>query len=139
MKPPSIELRTLVFARALSIRDETDETCDAELAGLIARIDEELLLAIELGPPGDDDPYALAAACDGWASLVSHALAQAHAPMSPFPRNRAGWGRAAIQRVQQFAATLRTPLSVAQQGLQASSYSISVGFPWGVSVGFAWP
>lgn len=140
MNAPSDELRAEVSERAIGIRPQSDESADTELASLIALINERLMVEVEQNSPDrGEDSEALAAACDAWASLVSHALEQVYAPMSPFPRNRAGWGQKAIQRVQQFAATLRTPLSVAQRGLQASSYSISVGFPWGVSVGFTWP
>lgn len=139
MNPPTDRLRADVFERAMGIRNRTDEEADAGLAALIAQINEQLVEEIKEHPPYSVSADALAAACDAWASLVSHALAQVHAPMSPFPRNRAGWGQRAIQQVQQFARILRAPLSTAQQGLGASSYSISVGFPWGVSIGFTWP
>jgi hypothetical protein len=140
MNPPTNELRAMVFEVAAGIRYQTDEVADTRLAELIALINEQLQLEVERNPPNDgDDVKVLVATCDAWASLVSHALAQAHAPLSPFPRNLAGWGQRAIQRVQQFAGTLQIPLSAAQQGLRASSYSISVGFPWGISIGFTWP
>lgn len=139
MNPPTDDLRANVFERAMDIRNRTDEEADAGLAALIAEINEQLVEEIRKHPPFSVSADALAAACDAWASLASHALAQVHAPMSPFPRNRAGWGQGAIQQVQQFARILRAPLSTAQQGLGASSYSISVGFPWGVSIGFTWP
>ena len=139
MNPPTDSLRAEVFARAIDSRNRTDEEADADLAALIARINEQLVEEIKERPPSSVSADALPAACDAWASLVSHALAQVHAPMSPFPRNRAGWGQRAIQQVQQFARILQAPLFTAQQGLGASSYSISVGFPWGVSIGFTWP
>lgn len=140
MNPPNNELRASVFTQSAAIREEIGEVADAGLADLIEFINDQLQQEVEQNPPHDgDDPQTLAATCDAWASLVSHALAEVHAPMSPFPRNLAGWGQQAVQQVQRFANILGAPLSIAQQGLRASSYSISVGFPWGISIGFTWP
>lgn len=141
MNPPTNELRESVSRRVVEIRAMPDAEVDTILDEVIAQINGELQRELDQNPLSGDHANAqeLAAACDAWASLVSHALVQAYAPMSPFPRNVAGWGQRAIQRVQQFSATLRGPLAVAQQGLNASSYSISVGFPWGISIGFTWP
>lgn len=139
MKPPNDELRATVFDAAQRSRPLTDRAADGELAGLIGLIINELEREISEHPAEEDDPEELAATCHAWTSLVSHALELVYAPMSPFPRNVAGWGQSAIHQVQKFARALQTPLSAAQAGLGASSYSITVGFPWGVSIGFTWP
>lgn len=89
--------------------------------------------------PALEDAQAVFVAVDEWASVASYAVAWIYAPASPLAAKMAGWGGKAIQMLQQIANALRVPLKVVAEGLDARSYSISVGFPWGVSVGLEWP
>ncbi|TAL96991.1 MAG: hypothetical protein EPN69_03700 [Rhodanobacter sp.] len=141
MKKPSYEIRKQTAEWAHSLRDLTDEEAESGLDGLLGMLYEQLQSELREGPPEQQerDIEEMVSSCHAWASLVSHAVAEVYAPNSPFPRKVAGWGNKAIVRLSQITATLRKPLGVAQQSLGAGSYSISVGFPWGISIGFSWP
>jgi hypothetical protein len=94
---------------------------------------------------GDDVQRAQAfaledlAAVESWASLASYAVAHFYAPTSPWPRDVAGWGKEAVEQLRSIAEKLRTALADAARFLGANSFSIGVGFPWGISVGLSWP
>lgn len=79
------------------------------------------------------------ATVEEWASVVSYVLATVYGPASPMPRRLVGWTKTVTARLQRITKLLLTPLSAAAQVTGASSWSISVAFPWGVSVGLSWP
>jgi hypothetical protein len=106
---------------------------------------EEILLSIqdqasgasEAAPAGD--PFDDLAAVDAWAGLASYAVARFYAPTSPWPWHKGGWDKAAPKRLREIAEKLRPALETAARAIGAASWSISVGFPWGVSVSVSWP
>ncbi|MGM0632503.1 MAG: hypothetical protein ACQETO_04935 [Pseudomonadota bacterium] len=140
MNQPDQDFRSFVAEQSRALREMTDDAAESGLDELLAVVLEQLQGAIQENPPEsrEGEPDAIAASCHAWASLVSHAVASVYAPNSPFPRNVAGWGNRAVVRLNQISSVLRTPLDVAKRLLGADSYSISVGFPWGVSVGLSW-
>ena len=83
----------------------------------------------------DDDPYQELAAIEEWASLASYAVSRFYGPQSPLRRDIAGWSEQAVERLRKIAETLRPRLVRVARLLNAVSFSISVGFPWGVSIG----
>lgn len=109
---------------------------DEAVSELLGLIQSELLRDIDKG--FDQEPNQILASVDGWAGLASHVVARFYAPASPWPLDIAGWGRAAIRKLRDVANTLRTPLSNAAKGTGAASWTIAVGFPWGISVGLTW-
>jgi hypothetical protein len=101
----------------------------------------------DLGPlarqePGEDQAWEMLAAVDAWASLASYAFQRIYTeesmavgtPFIQFP----GTKKSVMQRLQSVSSKLRPALEKACRGLGALSYSISVGFPAGVSVGISW-
>lgn len=140
MNGPSMEFRLLIAKEARALREQTDDdVAETGLDNLLGRIVEELNIdvhesSLENLDIGDD----LVSPCHAWASLASYAVAEVYAPNSPFPRNAAGWGQKAIHRLNQISQTLRRPLEIGKRSIGAGSYSISVGFPWGVSISFSW-
>jgi hypothetical protein len=140
MRAPSRELRQNVAEQARALRDLNDEEAESGLENLLHQIFESLQGII------DDNGYFtnveraddIVVSCHGWASLVSHAIAEVYAPNSPFPRRVAGWAQGVINRLDRISATLRKPLDRAKSAAGANSYSISVGFPWGISISFTW-
>jgi hypothetical protein len=91
----------------------------------------------EVSESGAED---LLAAVHAWASVASYAAARIYAPSSPMRRSLAGWSKKVAGVLQRIAGILLTPLRVAAAALGASSWSITVNFPWtGVGVGLSWP
>jgi hypothetical protein len=149
MDGPSDNLRAAVGGLEWTRRaDARADRGDAEdsLAALLTRIERELTADVE----GDlrvttsdvdagDDSWDLLAAVEAWAGVSSAAVSQVYAPASPWPRRVGGWGKKAIAALQRIIKILLTPLQVAAKGVGASSWSIGVSFPWGLSVSLSWP
>ena len=116
------------------------ERLDSEydLEQVLDRIETALLEDVETSRPGDQDPDELLAAVDSWAGLASATVARFYAPASPWPRSVAGWSRRAVRRLRSIANTLVPPLKQACGVVGATSFSVSVGFPWGISIGLSW-
>jgi hypothetical protein len=85
--------------------------------------------------PADDDPFQELAAIEAWTSLASYAVCRFYGPQSPFRRDIAGWSEEAVEKLRKLAGQLRPRLARVAALLGAVSFSISIGFPWGVSVG----
>jgi hypothetical protein len=111
-------------------------TSEAALEGLLGEIDQAVQADVERGPgeSADDD----LAAIESWTSVASYAAARFYAPASPWPRDLAGWGNKAVGQLRKIANTLSEILRGVAQALKAASFSIAVGFPWGISVGLSW-
>lgn len=111
---------------------------EESLEYVLGMIEDELASDVADGAEGDAPEDAVDAVIE-WAGLVSHAVARFYAPASPWPRNVAGWSKRAVARLRRVAGLLSAPLQAAAQALGAASWSISIGFPWGISVGLSWP
>jgi hypothetical protein len=127
---PSEGLRERV-ASALGEVSEEDQL--DEILGMI-----EGELEGDLGAESYDEQSELAA-IDAWAGLASYAVGRFYAPASPWPFRKGGWDRRAPERLRRIGERLRGPLERAARALGAVSWSISVGFPWGVSIAVSWP
>jgi len=143
MNGPSEELRSQIRSRI----DEIAVTLPNEPRNVTPQIEDRLAgilndISIALGNDavgGDDDPQNLLDATNEWAGLLSYAVSRVYAPASPWPIGLGGWGRAPVKALQRGAGQLQTPLTQAATALRANGFSVSVGFPWGVSVGLSWP
>src|SRR5256885_423215 len=130
MEGPSDDFRRRIGDRLGKLENEE---AVSELLGLIQ---SELVRDVDRG--FDQEPNQILASVDGWAGLASHVVARFYAPASPWPFDIAGWGRTAIRRLRDVANILLRPLSQAAKGSGAASWTIAVGFPWGISVGLTW-
>ncbi len=130
MQGPDDEFRTWVGARADEIENED------ELERLLLKVERSTRADVEHGD-GENAEEDLAAILS-WASVASYAVARFYGPASPWPRNVAGWGQRAAARLQRIAHTLSSALQRVTATLGASSFSISVNFPWGISIGLSW-
>jgi hypothetical protein len=81
----------------------------------------------------------LLAIVNQWASLASYVSSSVYGPASPMPKRLAGWGQNASAQLQKLSKVLLKPLAAAAPMVGASGWSISLGFPWGVSIGLSWP
>ena len=133
MDEPSEDLRVEVGEMIGGIRGGSEEL----LEELLDRIEREIAAAAE-SFTGGEDPEELIATCHAWASLLSHAVGGFYGPASPWPRKVAGWGKAAIQKLNSAVSHLHPPLTAAQQKLGAKGFSIGVQFPWGIGISFDW-
>jgi hypothetical protein len=77
-------------------------------------------------------------AVDEWASVASYAVSWLYAPQSPSPEKMAGWARAISDKLRTIVNALLTALAAAAKSLGALSWSIGLGFPWGISVAVTW-
>jgi hypothetical protein len=116
------------------VKRKADElTREEELEELLVEIDGALNEDADAGAPEDD-----LAAIESWASLASYAAGRFYAPASPWPRDLAGWGTKAIERLRRIANTLASRLRSIVGVVGATGFSITVGFPWGISVALNW-
>jgi hypothetical protein len=134
MEGPSEEFRMRIRERMDEISDYGSEE---GLEELLAEIEQQLIE--DLQKPAPTDPTPLISAMMSWASLASYAVGRFYGPASPWPRNVAGWGTRAVARLQGITSALLLPLRQAANAVGASTYTISVGFPWGISIGLEWP
>lgn len=130
MQVPQDSVRLEVGEQARATQNE------AELDQLLARL-EDLTLTAAAGDDADQQPDERLAAVEAWASLASYVVAVFYAPRSPW-RDEAGWSEKAIERLRRIAHGLRDQLASVMHALGASGFFISVGFPWGLSVGINW-
>lgn len=82
--------------------------------------------------------YDQLGAIEAWASAISTVVGRVYAPTSPWRRRVAGWAKNVASRIRWLTGLLLTPLRTIASALGASSFSIGLGFPWGVSVSLSW-
>lgn len=88
------------------------------------------------------------AAVEAWASLASGAVMDFSLTERPpegevtahrFLRKIVpGWRKPVTAQLRQVANTLGPALMAARDALAATSFSVSVGFPWGIAIGLSW-
>ena len=135
MEGPSEEFRHHTAERIAALERENDVD---SLLGAVAELAE--VDARDMGPLDEDGAADVLAAVESWAALASNVVAGYYAPASVF-RFRgglAGWAKGIAKHLRKIAKILLTPLQAAASALGADSWSIGVGFPWGVSVSLTW-
>jgi len=143
MRPPADVLRERVAQSTedWALTNLSDERQEGLLEGLLDEIDgnmdnssEELDSYPELT---EEQAEQQLASLDAWAALMSSAVARVYAPASPWPRRKAGWAQSMVRKLRRMAIRLQALLLPVARALKAVNFSISVGFPWGVSNGLA--
>lgn len=143
MNAPSSELREEIakeldeLTAAVAARD-AEEYGEDQLDEILGIIENAVDKALQ-SDAQDEDEHAELAAVDAWAGLASYAVARFYAPKSPWPWHEAGWTKRAPERLRRIASKLRPALERAARALGAASWSVSVGFPWGISIAVSWP
>lgn len=141
MQGPQDGIRARVSVRA----DHADAEEDVETA--LAEIEAEMMadLASDASLPAVDDLPAASDAAQSelvalnqWAALASYACARFYAPASPWPKSLAGWGQRVAARLQRIARALGARLQAVGRQLGVTSVSVSVNYPWGLSVSLNW-
>lgn len=139
LPPPSEELLAEIQGlmsqvRGPDVRDSQDETLAESALALVAGELEGLVHDIGT-PETADDANALVAAVDEWISLASSICSRVYAPASPSPEKLLKWSRTAVDWLRQICSLLESAVSAAARKLDASGWTIAVGFPWGASLG----
>lgn len=130
MRRPSPQFRARVAEEAERL--ETEKQLDR----LLNEIEREITQASKVRA---SNAHAEHTAVLEWASIVSYAVARYYAPASPWPfRRKAGWDPKVGARLEKLAHVFRSPMGRILTSTGAESFSISVGFPWGISVGLSW-
>ena len=122
--------------------DETpDLVIEQRLLQVLGLIQEEMNADLERELPEltTDTAFEQLGAIESWASVISSAIARVDASTSPWRRKVAGWAKEVSEKIRWIAALLLAPLSAVASVLGASSWSIGLNFPWGVSVALTWP
>jgi hypothetical protein len=151
------ELRAELYGSSAEIVDEMQ--LEELLRDVLARAREDLYdqFGVEratgpswrdrLGLPRADNlnperAERMLASVEAWASIASHLTIEAYVgPLREVGAVRqrvVGWSRSVVARLTDLADLLAGYLQKAMHKLKASSFTISVGFPVGVSVGLSW-
>jgi hypothetical protein len=144
MQGPTEELRASIvdelaaaFGEAeVGVADVLDED---RLEGALGHILEAINDASTATPKPFETPADSLAAIEAWAALASYAVARVYAPASPWPVGSAAWDERIVKRLRKIANKLKDELEKAARHLKPESFSVSVGYPWGVSISEARP
>ena len=139
MEPPSVSLREQVARSIAGISAAPDESIEQDLEGLLIDIEIEMRqapdhLTAAVAPEAAEDELAT---INAWAGLISCAVARTYAPASPWPRQLGGWSAKIMRKLQSLIGLLRPKLQAIAAALNAVHCSISVSFPWGISIGMS--
>jgi hypothetical protein len=128
-------LRLSFVDRVEAVRDAGSEN---ELASLLDEIGEEAARDLEQVVGTGDGGYELVVAVEAWASLASYATTRFYFEGPESIRRLGGFSKDVVSSLQRHAQTYSAYLRRALQATHATSFSIAVGFPFGLSLGLAW-
>lgn len=137
MQGPSDALRASVAEMLAEIRPIADDEAELRLEAILADIGGALGDDLTDGweaPLNQPAALDLLAAVESWASVISSAVAWVYAPASPFPRAVAGWSKAVAKRLRWLTTLLARPVGAAAGALGATSWSVDLAHPWGVTI-----
>lgn len=131
------EQRQFVVGRVESARETWDEGALAQVLIDIGEASETHLR--QVAAIDADDGHAVIAAVQGWASAASYATTRFYfddGPASIF--GGGGFSGSVNEKLEDLAAKWSGYLLKAVKATRASSFSIQVGFPFGVAIGLGW-
>lgn len=132
MEAPSPEVRSQVRERA----GESEQHAVNAL-GVVVEALQGQVWQLEAGADlSEEEAAELLDVVQAWASLASYALARTYAPQSPMPH--AGFSPDVARWVGSIVRLLSRPMRRLARRLGSPIWSISVTFPWGLSVSVAW-
>ena len=140
MDGPSESLRQAIVGMLHGIDEAPDLWAEQQLMQAMGVIEEGISSDIERVEPelSSDSARDVLSAVESWTSVISAAVARVYAPTSPWKRRIAGWAKEVANKIRWITNLLLAPLKGAAIVLGASSWSIGINFPWGVSVGLSW-
>jgi hypothetical protein len=118
------------------IEDAREGWRENELADVMEQITQAAAADLE-SQEGDLSDEEIIVSVEAWASLLSYASSRFYyeGPESLF---KGGYDKRVVKRLQDAAKTLSPFLKRALHATGATSFSIGIAFPWGVSVALEW-
>lgn len=86
----------------------------------------------------DEDGYAMLAGVEAWASVASYAMTRFYFEGPNSVLRRGGQSKPVSEKLADLATTWGGVLRSALKKTHASSFSIAIGFPFGIQVGLTW-
>jgi hypothetical protein len=115
-----------------------DAGSEAELARVLDEIAEAAQSGLEQVAETGDGRDELVAAVQAWASVASYATTRFYFEGPESILRRGGFSKRVAASLQRHAKTYSGYLLRALAATGASSFSVAVGFPFGLSVGLTW-
>lgn len=128
-------LRLQFVDRIEEARSAEDEEALANVLGeIIEAAHGDLSQTAERGEAADE----LVTTVDAWASVLSYATTRFYFEGPESIRRRGGYSKGVVARLEAATSTFKPFLHKAIGATGASGFSISVGFPLGMSVALEW-
>lgn len=128
-------VRNRVVEEVEEARSDQDEGRLSEvLSGISGAVSADLERHLAEGDSADE----VVAAIDAWASVHSYAISRFYFEGPQSLLRRGGFDKRVTQQLQRAADTFESWLTRAVEALRASGFSISVGYPWGISIALEW-
>lgn len=144
LREPDDNFRSRVAEMSRELREQDDTDAESGLADLLAEMYSYIRDGSDEGEITDrEEAYRVLSSAVSWASIISHAVANVYAPLSPFPRRLAGWAKRVSSALLQVVGVLQSHMQAAVTYLQGQgltvSFSIGIEFPVGVGVSLNFP
>jgi hypothetical protein len=145
MPGPSLEFRLLIAGRLNEIdtmyhttprevTQEVEDQLERILDVILEQCESEMQTSL-----GSEFAGEVIESVNEWAGLLSYAVGRVYAPTSPWFQGLGGWGRGTTKSLREAARIFGKFANKAASDVGATGFGVSVGFPFGVSVGLSWP
>jgi predicted component of type VI protein secretion system len=128
-------IRDRVVQQVEQARGEQDE---GQLSEVLGGISNSAAIDLDRHLAAGDSPEALVAAVEAWASVHSYAISRFYFEGPQSLLRRGGFDKRVTRQLQRAAETFEPRLTAVVSALGPSGFSISVGFPWGISIALEW-
>jgi hypothetical protein len=129
LRAPDLGFRQLIARQ--SAEAKTEEDVD-QVLGMIEKAVNEAARE-----DAHEEAADVMAAIDAWASLASYVVWRFYSPRSPRD-DEAGLSEKTARRLRNLSMAFRRTLDAIKIDIGATGFTVSVGIPWGVSIGVTW-
>lgn len=119
---------------------EAEAVLDSVLVDIASHMESDIERSQYLTSDDVSEEYtnSVLSAVDAWMSTASYVVGWIYAPQSPWPIGLTGWSPTIARRLRHFNQISHNILSRLRDNLGASSYTVTVSFPFGISVSLNW-
>lgn len=122
----------------ISQTGDQDVRAEEELAGVLDSIREDSVRHLTSIDDQANSGESLLTAVNAWASLASYATMRFYLEGPQSARKNGGFSEKVADRLLSAADAWRPFLKRAVKTMRASSFTVSVGLPLGISIGLTW-